>query len=100
MKGKIMVKISEAAVQKAFELAKERGHADIPCSAIEALAAYIQQVSDAAKNYGPKSLMAPFILPDPVDPLEELGHGCIVTSSGKLDVNFLKKLLMGKIKWH
>ena len=71
-----MSEISEAAKLKACELMLAEPHS------LTAFARYIQQVSDAAKAVRRaqgahtvssfiKSLVAPFILPDPVDPLDE-----------------------------
>jgi hypothetical protein len=77
-----MAEISEAALNKAIDLANAADHTvrwtynDLSQSpALDALARYIQQVSDAAKEIVPfggqraSELLTPFILPEPVDPL-------------------------------
>lgn len=47
-----MTEPSKAARQRAEELANKCGHVeDIPCGAVDALARYIQQVSDVAKEF-------------------------------------------------
>jgi hypothetical protein len=72
--------ISKAAWAKAEALANAHGHIPaLPCGAVCALAEHLQLVSEAAKAVinGDDALapdfaaLAPFILPDPVDPLVE-----------------------------
>jgi hypothetical protein len=74
-KDETMTEISEAATAKARELC-QFDHADQ-----NRVARFIQQVSDAAKEYDGLTGLAPFILPEPVDPaldalIEDL-RGCV-----------------------
>lgn len=74
--------LTEAAYAKALELAKRD-------TMHRAFASYIMQVSDAAKELGfPEGsigheILAPFILPEPVDPLDALASHM----AGELDVS-------------
>ncbi len=113
-----MSEISEAARAKAGELLLHLNHHDnctaspdhpgeCGCGLVQdfaKVARFIQQVSDTAKflrDYSGSSAVtvervAPFVLPEPVDPLYEALHA--VVELGRYDTREQTELLRGELK--